>query len=71
MNIISPLVSLYDRKTRIWSTPNTVPTSEAAIRGFIDAVNSGKTDNDLVNHPDDFTLYELGTFNSANGLITV
>lgn len=61
---------MFDRKTRNWSAPVLVVTSEAAVRGFIDAIRRPQMDNDLCNHPEDFTLYEVGTFNSSNGVIT-
>jgi hypothetical protein len=41
-----------------------------AIRALTDAVNNHREPSDLSNHPEDFILFELGSFDSSTGTIT-
>ncbi|AKI26869.1 DNA binding protein VP5 [Gokushovirinae Bog1183_53] len=46
-------------------------TNAEAIRWFIDLVNSGKSELGIPSHPEDYTLFEIGSFEESNGDIDV
>lgn len=48
-----------------------VPSLGVAIRNFSDEINRVDTDNLLYQHPDDFDLYELGTYDDSNADISL
>lgn len=59
------VVSVYDRALDAFGQPWFVPAIGAAIRAFSDEVNNdGSPPN---KHPDDYDLYELGTFDESSG----
>ena len=55
------LFSIYDSKSETHTAPTANPTKAQAIRSFSDAVNSGQ-DSVLTQHPADFTLFHIGSF---------
>ncbi len=61
------LCSVKDRASDAFGRPMFVPSIGVAIRSFSDEVNRSDTDNQLFNHPDDFDLFDLGTFDDSNG----
>lgn len=64
------VVTVYDRASEAFNMPQFVPTAAAAIRGFAAEVNNEQ--NRMLNeHPEDFDLYRLGTFDQSTGLIEV
>jgi hypothetical protein len=65
---ISTLYSVYDSKSETYSPPNPQPARGQALRSFTDAVNT-QSDSLLHTHPEDFTLFEVGTFDSSTGEI--
>ena len=68
--MIQVIVAIKDRAADAFMRPWFIPTSGIAIRSFIDEVNREAADNNLFNHPDDFDLYEIGTFDDSTGRIT-
>ena len=63
------IVAVKDRAADAFMRPFFVPTANMAIRSFMDEVNRDAADNQLFAHPDDFDLYEIGTFDDSNGRI--
>ena len=61
------LCSMKDRAADAFARPMFVPSIGVAIRSFSDEVNREDKDNQLYNHPDDFDLFDLGTFDDSNG----
>lgn len=68
--MIQIIVSVKDRAADAFGRPAFVPSSGVAIRSFTDEVNRENPDNQLFHHPDDFDLYELGTFDDSTGIVT-
>jgi len=65
------LCTVKDRQADAYGRPMFVPALGVAIRSFSDEVNRQDADNQLYNHPDDFDLYELGTFDDNTGLFSL
>lgn len=64
------IVSVYDRASECFNAPQYAPTPAAAIRGFAMQVND--PENKMLNeHPEDYDLYKLGTYNQRTGAIDV
>lgn len=57
------MVAVRDRAADVYATPNFVNSLGGAIRSFGDAINSGDKQSALCAHPEDFDLYELGSYN--------
>lgn len=64
------IVSLKDTATQVFGTPFFVHAPAQAVRSLRDAVNAKDADTDIARHPDDFELFELGSFDPASGVIT-
>lgn len=58
--------AVRDRAADAFGTPQYNVARGSAIRSFSDAINSGS--DALANHPEDFDLYELGSFDDRVGL---
>jgi len=56
-----------DRATDMFGTPMFLMATGQATRSFSDEVNRKEAGNQLNMHPDDFDLYQLGTFDSESG----
>lgn len=61
------ICSIRDSATETFARPIFVQNSRIAVRSFTDEVNRAEANNDLNKHPDDFTLFELGTFDDQTG----
>lgn len=61
------VVSVRDRAADVFAVPNFVNSIGGAIRSFGDAINSKQADSALCLHPEDFDMYELGSFDDATG----
>jgi len=61
------ICAVHDSAAGAYARPFFVPTSALALRSFRDEINRASPDNPMYQHSDDFTLFELGTFddNSA------
>ncbi|QXP08563.1 MAG: nonstructural protein [Arizlama microvirus] len=69
---MSTLVVVAVRDTRIESymQPNCMRHPGQAVRGFLDEANRPDAQNTLHNHPEDFELWILGTFDEETGEFT-
>lgn len=65
--MIHVVCSVHDRAAQAFGRPFFVANQGLALRSFTDEVNRKAEDNQLFNHPDDFDLYELGTWDDSNG----
>ena len=58
---------MYDSKSETYSPPTMHPARGQAVRSFADAVNQEQ--GVIAQHPQDFTLFELGEFDQSTGEI--
>lgn len=65
------IYAVRDRATDQFGNPMFLVASGQAIRSFTDEVNRADKDNQIFNHPDDFDLYELGSYETSTGLFDV
>jgi hypothetical protein len=61
------IMSIFDSKSKNFSLPFFQINTETAIRAFRDIVNDPTTT--INKYPDDFTMFELGTFDETVGKI--
>ena len=61
------VVSIKDRAADAYGRPFYVPSVGVAIRSFQDEVNRAAEDNQMYQHPDDFDLFDLGSFDDNTG----
>lgn len=59
--------AVWDVKAEAFMRPFFAVTAGSAIRGFSDAVNA--PDSEIAKHPEDYTLFEVGTFDDHSGLM--
>lgn len=59
--------SIRDRAAEAYGRPFFLPSVGVAIRSFQDEVNRRAEDNQVYQHPDDFDLFELGSFDDSSG----
>lgn len=59
--------AIFDSATQAYGRPIFVTARGAAVRSFIDEVNSPREGNNLNKHPDDFELHHVGFFNEQTG----
>jgi len=57
--------SIYDSKCEFYTQPFMVRAKGEAIRAFSDLANDDKTQ--VGQHPEDFTLFQLATFDENTG----
>jgi hypothetical protein len=62
------VVAVRDRASDTFGQPFYVVARGQAIRSFSDEINRVAQDNPLNAHPDDFDLYELGTYEDSTGM---
>lgn len=68
--MILSVVSVFDSAAGAYNRPFHVPSTGLAVRSFRDEVNRKAEDNTMYNHPGDYTLELLGTFDDSSGLLT-
>lgn len=68
--MILHMFAVRDRATDQFGTPMFLVTAGQAIRSFADEVNRSAPDNIIHQHPDDYDLYELGSWDSSSGLFS-
>ncbi len=68
MNVVL-LCSIYDSKAEAWLNPMCFQALGQAMRSFSDAVNSNE--GDFSRHPEDYTLFHIGSFNVGSGELVV
>lgn len=66
---IAKIYSVYDAKTETFNRPFFFLTNGEALRSWSDTVNDDKTI--FYKHPEDYTLFELGSFDDNNGVVTM
>lgn len=64
------IFAVKDIKAETFNTPMFLRSKGEAIRGFSDQVTNVK-DSTISKYPEDFYLYELGTYNSDTGKMSV
>lgn len=64
------MVAVRDRVADVFNTPYSVPHVGMAVRSFSDEVNRADEANMLYKHPDDFDLYQIGTYDDSTAMIT-
>ena len=62
------IFAVFDRKTAQYGTPMFLVNAGQAIRSFSDEINKNDEQSILFKHPDDFDLYELGIFDTDEGI---
>lgn len=67
---VKPIYSYFDIKTREWSDPQVHETEEALFQ-FLSLVVNTHGSGAVHTHPEDFVVYEVGTFNPETGSFTV
>lgn len=65
-----PVVVLFDNVANIYKDPFYPPTKGVALREFQDAVNNPQN-GQLFNHPSDFDLFVIGSWDEQTGKLTV
>lgn len=63
------IVAVRDIQIEEFSRPFTVPAVGGAIRSFSDEINRADRENPMHQHPADYHLYELGSFDTETGEI--
>ena len=63
------MCSIYDAKAEAFMSPMTFQAKGQAVRSFADAVN--KEDSEFNKHPEDYSVFLLGTFDPKMGKIEV
>lgn len=64
------IVAIRDRAVNAFGMPNFVPALGGAMRSFADEVNRKDSEgrNQLSAHPEDFDLFELGTYDDQEAV---
>lgn len=65
--MILKVCAIFDGAIQAYARPVFVPAIGAATRSFMDEVRRKGEDNQLHNHPEDFSLYHLADFNEETG----
>lgn len=64
------VVSVRDRAADTFGPPYVVPHAGVAVRSFTNEVNRADEKNPLYMNPEDFELWELGSFEDSTGRFT-
>lgn len=68
--MIYRIVAVRDRAADVYGQPTCVASLGAAIRGFGDEINRPADNNQFHKHPEDFDLYEIGSYDDATAELT-
>lgn len=63
------ICAVFDSAANAFMRPIFTQHVGQAVRSFSDEVNRPATDNVMFQHPEDFSLHELGTFDEATGTV--
>lgn len=63
--------SVYDSKGEVYSKPIVEINAGTALRSFADAAGAVNQDNAISQHPEDYTLFELGRWDDETGNVTM
>lgn len=67
----SKVYTVYDSKIEAYMSPFLMQTKGQAIRAFSDTVNDPDSKNGFHQHPEDFTLFEIGEYDDQTGVYTM
>jgi len=59
---------VFDRAGDVYGQPMFAGSAGIALRGFADEINRADEKNPFYMHPDDFDLFELGTYDDATAV---
>lgn len=59
--------SIYDSKGEVYSTPRFELNAGIALRAFADAAVALNGENAISQHPEDYTLFEIGNWDERLG----
>lgn len=62
------VLAVYDSKAELFQQPIFFKAKGEAIRAFADEVNRDKSP--MKNHPEDYTLFNIGSYDVESGLLT-
>lgn len=62
--------AVKDRASGVFGTPFFVVAVGAATRSFRDEVNRSAADNQMYQHPEDFSLWQIGSFDDESGSVS-
>ena len=66
--MIHTMIAVKDAKVGSYARPVPVVNAATGVRAFPDAVNDPSTE--YHKHPEDYTIWELGSFDDQTGLFT-
>lgn len=61
------MFTVYDAKAEYWLRPFFSQARGSGVREFADSVND--PNSALFGHPEDFTLFEIGSFDERTGIV--
>ncbi|AXL14692.1 nonstructural protein [Microviridae sp.] len=65
--MIYKMFTVYDSKANAYLQPFFLKSAGEAVRAFTDSCNDPKTA--FCRHPEDFTLFEIGTYDDSTALV--
>lgn len=65
--MVKTLVCLFDKTAGMFFPPVAVPKLGVAFRNIQDEISRGGDNNPLAEHPGDFQLWTVGTFDDEDG----
>lgn len=66
--MIEKMYAIYDEKAQAFMQPFFMPSEGIAVRAFTDCCN--QEGHNFANHPEDYTLHEVGTWSGIDGKVT-
>lgn len=66
--MLMKMFCIYDRKSEAYHPPGCAHSAGHALRNYSDVFRNPATV--FCTHPDDFQIYEIGTFDDATGVTT-
>lgn len=61
------VVAVFDKAAECFGRPAFFSALGLAVRQFTDEINRAAQDNMMYLHPDDYTLYHMGSFEDTEG----
>lgn len=65
---ILQVLAVLDAAVNSYNRPFCVPTRGLGVRAFMDEAMNKKPDNPMAQHPKDFSLWLLGTWDEESGV---
>lgn len=65
------VIALYDSKTNAYNLPQFVQSIGGAVRSFADEINRADANNVLFNHPGDFLLFHIGSWDDETCVVAM